>query len=196
MNIQITKLINNNGQIEGLPKNPRIIKDYRFEKLKKSIQDDPEMLALRECIVIPYDKKYIVICGNMRLKACIDLGYKEVPCKVLAIDTPVEKLRAYTIKDNVGFGEDDHDLLANEWDLEELKDFGLELPTFDDIDYSEKNKEIDTNEFENEMIIKLKYTEIEYNQVMDALKKVSSTPEDAVFKLLKLKRENNEQPQF
>jgi len=196
MNIQISKLINNNGQIEGLPKNPRIIKDYRFEKLKKSIQDDPEMLTLRECIVMPYDKKYIVICGNMRLKACIDLGYKEVPCKILDIDTPVEKLRAYTIKDNVGFGDDDHDLLANEWDIEELKDFGLELPTFDDVDYSDKNKEIDTNEFEDEMIIKLKYTEIEYNQVKDALSKVSSTPEDAVFKLLKLKRENYEQPQF
>lgn len=187
MNIQITKLINNNGQIEGLPKNPRIIKDYRFEKLKKSIQDDPEMLALRECIVIPYNKKYIVICGNMRLKACIDLDYKEVPCKILDIDTPAEKLRAYTIKDNVGFGDDDHELLANEWDIEELKDFGLEFPTFDsNVNLDEFFEEDNTSQKENKNKIVLEYTDQEYSLVTEAFSRHKGTKEQIVFNLLKL----------
>lgn len=125
--IQISKLKNNVGQIEGLPKNPRFIKDDRFEKLVKSIKDDPEMLELRELIVYPSDKNYIVIGGNMRLRALKQLKYKKTSCKVLDKDISTEKLRAYAIKDNVGYGDDDWDLLSNEWDLEELKDWGLEV---------------------------------------------------------------------
>lgn len=124
--IQISKLEVNKGQIDGLPKNPRFIRDTRFEQLKKSIEDAPEMLGLRELIVMPHGKKYVVIGGNMRLRACLDLGYKEVPCKVLPADTPPEKLREYAIKDNNGFGQDDWDLLANEWDDAELKGWGME----------------------------------------------------------------------
>lgn len=124
--IQISKLEVNKGQIDGLPKNPRFIRDTRFEQLKKSIEDAPEMLNLRELIVMPHGKKYVVIGGNMRLRACTDLGYKELPCKVLPADTPPEKLREYAIKDNNGFGQDDWDLLANEWDDAELKGWGTE----------------------------------------------------------------------
>ncbi len=116
----------NRGQIDGLPKNPRFIRDTRFEQLKKSILDAPEMLSLRELIVMPHGKKYVVIGGNMRLRACLDLGYKEVPCKVLDKDTPAEKLREYAIKDNNAFGQDDWDSLANEWNEEELKGWGMQ----------------------------------------------------------------------
>lgn len=126
--MSISKLKSNTGQIEGLPKNPRVIRDEKFQKLVKSIQDDPEMLELRELIVVPYGKGFVVIAGNMRLRAMESLGYKEAPCKVLDVDTPVEKLKAYTIKDNVGFGEHDWDQLANEWDAGELADWGLDLP--------------------------------------------------------------------
>lgn len=98
--IAITKLQCNEGQVEGLPRNPRFIKDERFEKLKKSLQDDPEMLQLRELIVYPHGNKFVVIGGNMRLRAAKQLGFKEMPCKVLPEDTPIEKLKAYTIKDN------------------------------------------------------------------------------------------------
>lgn len=126
--IKITKLRPNKGQIEGLPKNPRVIRDEKFQKLVKSIQDDPEMLELRELIVVPSGKIFVVIAGNMRLRAMESLGYKEAPCKVLDADTPVEKLKAYTIKDNVGFGEHDWDQLANEWDADDLSDWGLDLP--------------------------------------------------------------------
>ena len=126
--IQISKLEVNKGQIEGLPQNPRFIRDTRFEQLKKSIEDAPEMLNLRELIVMPHGKKYVVIGGNMRLRACTDLGYKELPCKVLPADTPPEKLREYAIKDNNGFGQDDWDLLVNEWDDVELGSWGVEFP--------------------------------------------------------------------
>lgn len=129
--IEIKKLVENKGQIAGLPKNPRLIKDERFKKLVKSIQDDPEMLELRECIVVPHEDQFIVIAGNMRLKACKELGHKKIPCKVLDADTPVEKLRAYTVKDNVPFGDHDWDLLANEWDITDLDDWGMELPEND-----------------------------------------------------------------
>jgi len=128
-NIDIKKIVPNNGQIDGLPKNPRQIRDFRFEKLKKSISDAPEMLSLRELIVFPHDGKFIIIAGNMRYRACQELKIKELPCKILDENTPVEKLREYAIKDNENFGEYDWDVVANEWDTAELEDWGVELPT-------------------------------------------------------------------
>lgn len=125
-NIKISLLEPNKGQIEGLPKNPRFIRDERYKALIKSIEDAPEMLSLRELIVYPHNRKYIAICGNMRLRACSEIGYKELPCKVLPTETPVEKLREYAIKDNNGFGQDDWSILNTEWDLEELSDWGVE----------------------------------------------------------------------
>lgn len=129
--LQVAILEPNKGQINGLPKNPRFIKDDRFLLLKKSIEADPEMMALRECLVYPIfgaegaEQKYVIIAGNMRFRACKDLGYVTVPCKVIPAETPVEKLRAYAIKDNIAYGDDDFDLLANEWDSNELADWGL-----------------------------------------------------------------------
>ena len=126
--IDIKRLELNKGQVEGLPKNPRFIRDERYKALVKSIEDAPEMLKLRELIVVEHGSKFVVIGGNMRLRACKELGMETVPCKVLPADTPVAKLREYAIKDNNGFGEDDRDVLANEWDAEELEDWGVELP--------------------------------------------------------------------
>ena len=126
--LPLSKLVGNTGQIEGLPKNPRIIRDEKFAKLKKSIEDDPEMLELRELLVYPHGDRYVVIGGNMRLRAMIECGHREAPCKVLDKSTPVAKLRAYATKDNVPFGEFDWDALANEWDADELGEWGLDLP--------------------------------------------------------------------
>lgn len=118
----------NRGQVYGLPKNPRFIKDERFEKLKKSITDDPEYMRVRELVVWRMDDsdKYIIIGGNMRYRACIDLGWETIPCKILPKETPVAKLRAYVIKDNEAFGNTDWDIIANEWDTEELTEWGME----------------------------------------------------------------------
>ena len=126
--ISISLLDFNKGQLQGLPKNPRFFRDNRYEAMKKSISDSPEMLELRELIVYPYnDGRYVVVCGNLRLRACKELGYKELPCKVLNADTPVKKLREYATKDNVNFGENDMDIMQNEWDKSELQDWGIEF---------------------------------------------------------------------
>jgi DNA modification methylase len=104
--------------------NPRIIKDDKFKKLVKSIQEFPEMLKLRPIVV---DADMVVLGGNMRLKACKAAGLTEVPI-VIADNLTPEQQAEFIIKDNVGFGEWDWDILANEWDAELLQDWGLELP--------------------------------------------------------------------
>ena len=179
--IKISLLSTNTGQIAGLPKNPRLIKDDRFKKLVQSLKDDPEMMELREIIAYDNSGELVVICGNMRLKALQELGEKEAFVKVLPKETPVEKLQAYTIKDNIPFGEHDWDVLKSEWDGLPLVDWGLELPEWD---FSGKNKEINTDDFADEMIIKLKYTEADYLKVKEQLSLIASTPEAAVWKLL------------
>lgn len=126
--IAIEKLELNNGQLQGLPKNPRYIKDERYEALKKSIEDAPEMLEARMLLVYPLDNgNFIVLGGNMRLRVCKELGFKELPCYVFKEETPIEKLKEYVIKDNIEFGNIDWDSLANDdWDVGELGDWGMD----------------------------------------------------------------------
>lgn len=126
--IAVSLLDFNRGQLNGLPKNPRFFRDYRYEAMKRSINESPEMLELRELIVFPYQKgRYIVVCGNLRLRACKELGYKELPCKILDKGTDAKKLREYATKDNVNFGENDIDVMTSEWDKSELIDWGVEF---------------------------------------------------------------------
>lgn len=137
--LKLSQLLSNEGQIEGLPKNPRFIKDDRFKALVKSLQDDPEMLEIRELLVYPFGKKFVIIGGNMRFRAASEIGLTELPCKVLSAETPIQKLRAYTIKDNVAFGQNDFDILANEWDEAELLDWGMEVWDTQPIEEPEKD---------------------------------------------------------
>lgn len=187
-NINIKIIAPNNGQIDGLPKNPRQIRDFRFEKLKKSISDAPEMLSLRELIVFPHDDKFIIIAGNMRYRACQELKIKELPCKILDENTPVEKLREYAIKDNENFGEYDFDILANEWDAEELTEWGVELPTDWGADLGEKEyatKELNPEDFDDKVEIKLHFKQEEWQFINNALSKIDASKETAILKLLK-----------
>ena len=112
-------------EIKSNPNNPRVIKDHKFEKLKKSISEFPKMMELRPMVI---NEDNIVLGGNMRLKALKDLGYKEVPEEWVkrASDLTEEETRRFIIADNVGFGEHDWEMLANEWDNEELEDWGLD----------------------------------------------------------------------
>jgi DNA modification methylase len=115
------------------PNNPRAIRDARFEKLKQSIIDFPEMLEKRPLVCYTEGKNYIVLGGNMRLKALQDIGHGEVP--IMLADEWTEEQRAqFLIKDNVGFGEWDWNTLANEWDADKLEAWGLELPPMDAIE--------------------------------------------------------------
>lgn len=119
----------NNGQLKGLPKNPRLVKNAKYDKLKESITNYPEMLSWRSLLVYPLDNgKYIIVGGNMRYRAMKELGHKEAPVFIIPKETPIEKIKAYTILDNNGFGEWDWDLLANEWDAAQLTSWGVDLP--------------------------------------------------------------------
>ena len=121
-----------NKQI-GIPRNPRWIRDTRYEALKKSITDDPEYLLYHPLEVYTLshikgkDGKYIVLGGNQRLAACKELGFKEIPSIVFLPDTPTAKLRGYVIKSNLEYGQNDWDLLSSEWETEELQGWGMEL---------------------------------------------------------------------
>jgi hypothetical protein len=172
--------------IKPNPNNPRIIKDEKFHKLVKSVETFGEkMMPLRPIIV---DENKIILGGNMRFKALKELKYKEVPEDWIKStnDMTEEEKKEFIIKDNVGFGDWDFDMLSNEWDNELLNDWGLDIPTWEieNIDYSEKNKEIDIDDFEDNMILKLNYTEEEYYKVKEALLEIAQTPEQAVWKLL------------
>jgi hypothetical protein len=114
--VKITAVKNN-------PSNPRLIKDDKFKKLVKSIQDFPQMLELRPIVV---DENNIVLGGNMRLKACKEAGLKEVYI-VKAENLTEEQKQEFIVKDNVGFGEWDWDILANEWDTDKLNEWGLDV---------------------------------------------------------------------
>lgn len=118
--------------------NPRIIKDDKFKKLVQSIIDFPEMLSLRPIVV---NDDMVVLGGNMRLKACREAGLKEVPI-IKASNLTDEQQKQFIIKDNVGFGEWDWDMLANEWDEEELVKWGLDIPSID-IDNLEDGEEME-----------------------------------------------------
>ena len=128
MKIPISKLLNNTGQIEGVPTNPRTIDKADYQKLLKSIQEDPEYLDHEKPHVIAHGDKYVVLNGNQRLRALKELGYKETECEVYKPDTPAKVLRARIIKSNHGYGKDDIDLLANEWYEDPLDDWGFERP--------------------------------------------------------------------
>lgn len=121
------------SKIKSNPNNPRIIKDDKFLKLVNSIKEFPKMLELRPIIV---NEDMIVLGGNMRLKACIEAGLKEVPI-IQANELTEQQQKEFIIKDNVGFGEWDWDVLANEWDSEELTEWGLDVwQQAPEVDYS------------------------------------------------------------
>jgi len=114
------------------PNNPRLIKDDKFKKLVQSIKDFPEMLNIRPIVV---NQDMIILGGNMRYKACKEAGLKEVP--IIIADLTEAQQREFLIKDNTSGGEWDWEVLANEWNAEQLADWGLDIPSFaTDVDYS------------------------------------------------------------
>jgi hypothetical protein len=168
--------------IKNNPKNPRLCKDDKFKKLVKSIKDFPEMESVRPIVV---NKDMVILGGNMRYKAMIECGYKEVNVEV--VDWSEEKQNEFIIKDNVGFGEWEWEMVANEWDMKQLEDWGLNLPILNSSvnldDFFEESKEDD--KLPTGKII-LEYTIEECDKVKSELLKHGKTPEDAVYNLLGL----------
>lgn len=135
----------NKGQIAGLPSNPRLIRDERFKKLKKSLETNPEMTAYREILVYPLKTeqktRYIIIGGNMRYRAMKEIGFNKCICKVLPEETTVEQLQAYTIKDNAGYGEWDFTMLSSEWSEQLLIDCCIDIPEMEEPKMEEEAEE-------------------------------------------------------
>jgi ParB-like chromosome segregation protein Spo0J len=126
--MQLVKL----SDVKLNPNNPRLIKDDKFKKLVQSIKDFPEMLNIRPIVV---NQDMIILGGNMRYKACKEAGLKEIP--IIITDLSEDKQREFLIKDNTSGGEWDWEVLANEWNSEQLADWGLDIPSFaTDVDYS------------------------------------------------------------
>ena len=125
------------SKIKPNPNNPRLIKDDKFAKLVTSIQEFPEMLNIRPIVV---NKDMVILGGNMRFKACKEAGLKEIP--IIIADLTEEQEREFIIKDNISGGEWDWNLLANEWDVDQLTGWGLDIPNF------ENNLEAEEDDYE------------------------------------------------
>ena len=141
-------------KIKPNPNNPRIIKDVKFRKLVKSVIDFPQMLEIRPIVV---NKDFVVLGGNMRLKACIEAGIKEI--YIIKVDLPEAQQKEFIIKDNVGFGEWDWDVLANEWDNPLLIEWGLDVWDFDNADI-EIEGNIDDDEIPEQIKTRVKFGEV------------------------------------
>jgi len=152
------------SKIKSNPENPRLIKDMKFRKLVKSIKEFPEMLKLRPIVV---DEKNIILGGNMRYKACIEAGLKEIYV-IQADDLSEDQKKEFIIKDNVGFGDWDWDIIANQWDLKKLDDWGLNLISGDDIEESKNPNNIDTeNIFATELDSESNYIVLKFENDID-----------------------------
>lgn len=164
--INLSCLELNEGQIVGIPKNPRYLKGEEHDKLKKSLKDSPELLQYKPLMVYAIeDSKFVVICGNMRLRICQELhnegveGFDALPCFVLNKDVPIAKIKEYAIKDNVQAGNWDWDELANgDWEIDDLQDWGVDcsfLTETEDADNLEK-KEKEEKDYSDEIVSEYK----------------------------------------
>lgn len=166
--ISLSCLELNEGQIVGIPKNPRYLKGEEHDKLKKSLKDSPELLQYKPLMVYAADGgKFVVICGNMRLRICQELhnegveGFDALPCFVLNKDVSIAKIKEYAIKDNVQAGNWDWDELANgDWEVDDLQDWGVDCSFLTDTEpvkeMSERKETEDDEYYEDEHEIEAK----------------------------------------
>lgn len=170
MQIQLIKI----SEIKLNPNNPRVIRDDKFKKLVQSIKDFPKMLEIRPIVV---NDDMIVLGGNMRLKACKEAGLKEVPV-IKAADLTEDEQRQFIIKDNVGFGEWDWDVLANEWNSEELEEWGLEVGGFD-INSDEYGEDFSLPDGDKEPFQQMTFTlaDEQAEQIKNAISDIKGTDE-------------------
>jgi hypothetical protein len=172
MIIENTKITN----VKMNPNNPRVIKDDKFKKLVKSIKDFPEMLEVRPIVV---DDDMVVLGGNMRLKACLEAGLKEVAI-IKFENLSEDKKKEFIVKDNVGYGEWDWDIINNEWEVEELEEWGLDVIEMDvDVDYSALGSSEDDEEFNKNLeemknglrkAIQIEYEQQHYEEASELVK--------------------------
>ena len=162
------------SEIKLNPNNPRLIKDDKFKKLVKSIQDFPEMLDIRPIVV---NSDMIILGGNMRFKACKEAGLKEIPV-IIADNLTEEQQREFLIKDNTSGGEWDFEMLANEWDVEQLEDWGLDVGGFD-VDADDMTDEFSLPEGDKAPFQQMTFTlaDEQAEQIKNAIADIKATEE-------------------
>lgn len=158
--------------------NPRFITDDKFKKLCESIRNFPDMMNTRPIVC---DETMTVLGGNMRLKACIEIGLKEVPV-IIVSDWSEEQKKEFIIKDNVGFGEWDFDMLANQYDNDQLVSWGFDVWTTPDEDDSPEENLGDRTTHK----VTLEFTDEQFPKVLEAFNKHEGTKENTIMKLLGL----------
>jgi len=174
----VKTLIKPIGEIRNNPNNPRTIRDEKFAKLVKSIKALPAMLDVRPLVC---DEDWIVLGGNMRLRACSEAGLKEVPVIQVKGWTEEQK-REFIIKDNVGFGEWDWDVLANEWDEQQLLEWGMSVWNPDEVNLDDFFEARDGEDPTTS--IQLTYEQGIGERVRDALAEQEGTKEEIIARLL------------
>ena len=164
------------NSVKTNPNNPRILKDDKFKKLVNSIKSFPEMLKVRPIVV---NNDMFVLGGNMRLKACKAAGLKEVHIIKVSDFTEAQQ-REFIIKDNVGFGEWDWDMISNEWDTDEVTDWGLDLPNFGGVELSEEfGEDFSLKDGDKEPFQQMTFTlaDEQAEQIKNAIADVKTTEE-------------------
>ena len=152
------------SEVKLNPNNPRLIKDDNFKKLVQSIKDFPEMLEIRPIVV---NSDMVILGGNMRFKACKEAGLKEVPI-IVADNLTEEQQSEFLIKDNVSGGEWDFEMLANEWDVEQLESWGLDIPiNLEEIKATKDIPDIGEIEFSEELLLEHNYIVLYFDNAMD-----------------------------
>lgn len=168
--IKKSLLTPNNGQIVGLPKNPRKWTQDDVDSLARSIEQTPELLEARPLLVATYGDGFVVLGGNMRFAAVSKIGrLRQVPC-ILLDGYPPSKLREFVMKDNSSFGSWDVDELANSWDDLPLSEWGVNVSGLSGSSYEGDNKEMDTDAWSEDMTMKFQFTSTEYDWLMDLFK--------------------------
>jgi DNA modification methylase len=170
--IQLTKI----STVKSNPSNPRIIKDDKFKKLVQSLKDFPEMAQVRPIVC---NEEMIVLGGNMRLKAMKEAGWQEIPVEI--VNWSEEQQKEFIVKDNVGFGEWDWEMLANEWNAEDLDNWGLDVPNYEAaiLEAEEDDFEVPENGIETDIVLGDLF-EIGEHRLLCG----DSTDSDAVAKLM------------
>lgn len=171
----------NQGQVDGLPRNPRTWTFGDIEKLKKSINETPELLEARGLLVYPYNGRYVCIGGNMRLSALSSMGVESAPCMIVPEGTPVDKLIELVIKDNGTFGDWDEALLKKDWSDVPLVEWGIDV--FEsDMDQNVATESVSLDD--DRKVLEVAFETQEFEFVRDRLRNINDVPEQALLKLL------------
>ena len=157
--IKLSRLVGNKGQIEGLPENPRLWDDTDVQNLATSLEESPLLAEARPMLVVASQGKYVVLGGNLRLSAYRKLNADEAPCIVLDKGMSIEKLKEVVMKDNSSFGDWDTDELANKWQAFDLSAWGVDVAGLGEAAaYTGTNKEINTDDWKEDMTLRLRFT--------------------------------------